>query len=355
MTTFDADVGVVGAGPLGLELAVALKRAGISYVQWEAGQIGSTMQWWAPGTRWFSSAERIAIAGVPLETAFQEKTTREEYLAYLRGIMGQFGLVVRTYERVMTITRPGDATSKGVTADSGFIVRTERRGAACDTCVRRLVLVTGGTARPKLLGIPGEDLPHVSHYFQDPHTYFGQKLLIVGGRNSAAEAALRCHRAGADVAFSYRRAGLDAKDIKYWLFPELETLLKIGKIRGHFSTVPVEITPGAVRLRRVLDGAESLVEADFVLLMTGYAADMELFRQAGVELSADRQRPAYSEATMETNVPGLYVAGTAVAGTQEKYRVFLENCHVHVTRIVAALQGRAVDVIPAATYARPET
>src|SRR4051812_36435597 len=171
------DVAVVGAGPIGLELAVALKRANVDYVHFDARQIGYTISWFAPQTRFFSSNERIAIAGVPLQTPDQNKATREEYLAYLRGIVGQFGLRVNTYEPIVAIERDGD----------GFRLTSQPRGASARTTrCNKLILCTGGTDHPRRLGIPGETLSHVSNYFQDPHEYFGRELLIVGGKNSAA-------------------------------------------------------------------------------------------------------------------------------------------------------------------------
>jgi thioredoxin reductase (NADPH) len=200
-----------------------------------------------------------------------------------------------------------------------------------------LVLCTGGTDHPRRLNIPGEDLPHVSHYFGDPHTYFRTDVLIVGGKNSAVEAALRCHHAGARVSLSYRREMLPEKSIKYWLMPEITGLIKTKRINGHFQTQPVAITPTHVTLAR---GSERIdVPAQFVLLLIGYEQDNKLFKIAGVELSGSCGAPVYDERTMETNVPGLYVAGTAIGGTQDKYTVFIENCHVHVNRIVAALTG----------------
>jgi thioredoxin reductase (NADPH) len=176
-----ADVGIVGAGPIGIELAVALKKAGVSMLQFDARQVGYTISWFAPQTRFFSSNERIAIAGVPLYTMDQSKCTREEYLAYLRGIVEQFNLDIRTYEPVVKVTR----------AEEGFELTTAPAAGERKYRVRRLVLAAGGTAKPRRLHIPGEDLPHVSHYFQDPHRYFRKRLLVVGGRNSAVEAALR--------------------------------------------------------------------------------------------------------------------------------------------------------------------
>ena len=350
----ETDIAIIGGGPIGLELAVAFKKAGFDYLHFEAKQIGQTISWFAPQTRFFSSNERIALAGVPLQTGDQSKATREEYLAYLRSIAMQFDLAVKCYEPIVGIDRGRD----------GFLL-TSRRGAAGSAGItstyraRRVVLATGGTDRPRKLGIPGEDLPHVSHYFQDPHTYFRQNLLIVGGKNSAVEAALRCYQAGANVAISYRRPELPAKSIKYWLMPEIGGLLHAGKIAGHFTTVPTRITPTAVTLQATDEqffpvGKPFDVPADFVLLMTGYEQDHALLKLAGIELNGPQACPVFDERTMETNIPGIYVAGTATGGTQERYTVFLENCHVHVERIVAAIRGEVTDAAEP-HYASPES
>jgi thioredoxin reductase (NADPH) len=213
-----------------------------------------------------------------------------------------------------------------------------------------LILATGGTDHPRRLGIAGESLPHVSAYFQDPHTYFRKRLLIVGGKNSAVEAALRCHHAGAHVSLSYRGSELNAKSIKYWLLPEINDLIKSGRIAGHFNTVVSEITGAHVRLAPCVDGIAggnaTALPFDFVLMLIGYEQDNSLFRVAGVQILGDCGAPVFNELTMETNVPGIYVAGTSVAGTQDKYRVFIENCHVHVGRIVAALTGTTAPGAP---------
>jgi len=342
------DVAVVGAGPIGLELAVALKRAGIDYLHFDARQIGYTISWFAPGTRFFSSNERISIAGVPLQTPDQSKCTREQYLAYLRSVAVQFDLRVNTYEPIVGIERD---------ASGGFVLTTRPAGGNKTCHANRLVLCTGGTDRPRRLAIPGEDLPHVSHYFDDPHKYFRKRLLIVGGKNSAVEAALRCHAAGADVSLSYRRAQLSAKSIKYWLMPEINGLIESGKIPAYFATVPAAITPTHVTLERSDTGGPgepSTYPFDFVLLLIGYEQDITLFKMAGVELSPDCGAPKFNPATMQTSVPGLYVAGTAVGGTQDKYTVFIENCHVHADRIVSALTGAAPPEAPP-PLAQPES
>src|SRR5688572_428246 len=160
-----AEVAIVGAGPIGLELAVALKRAGIDYLHFDGKQVGYTISWFAPQTKFFSSNERIAIAGVPLQTPDQSKATREEYLAYLRGVVQQFDLRFRTYEPIVNIARNDD--------DDSFTLSSQPAGnARAVTRVKKLILATGGTDHPRRLNVPGEDLPHVSHYFKDPHTYF---------------------------------------------------------------------------------------------------------------------------------------------------------------------------------------
>ena len=329
-------VAVVGAGPVGLEVAATLKRRGIDHLHFDAGQVGSTMMWWPNDTRWFSSNERISIAGIPLVTPTQEKATREQYLAYLRTICRTLDLPVRTFEPVTDIDREDGG---------GFTLTTTPASGQRQVRADKVVLAVGGTDRPRKLDVPGEDSPHVHHVMPEPHTFFRRKLLVIGGKNSAVEAALRCHHAGASVALSYRREGLPEKSIKYWLMPEMGGLLEKGAdggIVGHMRTVPVKIGPAHVTLERRIEGQEPEqfdVEADAVLSMIGYEQDNRLFRLAGVELAGADQRPTYDEQTMETNVPGLYVAGTAIGGTQGRYRVFLENCHVHSDRIAAHLCG----------------
>lgn len=314
---------IVGAGPIGIELAVAMKQAGIDYVHFDARQIGYTISWYAPQTRFFSSNERIAIAGAPLITPDQQKATREQYLTYLRGVVEQFDLPIHTYEPVIHIEPASD-----------YFQLTTRPGSGEKTyTAERLILATGGTDRPRLLGVPGEQLPHVSHYFADPHQYFRKKVLIVGGKNSAVEAALRCHHVGAKVTFSYRRPALAEQSIKYWLLPEFRSLIDTGKVQAYFNSHVRRITPTETILS-IEDGPDFGVESDFVLLMTGYEQDGTLLRLAGVKLEGPQQRPLHDPETMQTNIPGLYVAGTAVGGTQDKYTVFIENCHVHVQRIM---------------------
>jgi thioredoxin reductase (NADPH) len=317
-------VAIIGAGPIGLELAVAFKQAGIDYVQFDAGQIGSTIEWYPPLMLFHSSSDRLALAGMPIQTANQQKITREEFLAYLRALVQNFGLTVRTYERVTHVEK---------LQGGGFELRTTN-----DTVrVEKVVLAIGAFHAPRLIDVPGEDLPHATHHFGDPHKYFGKRLLIVGGRNSAVEAAVRCHRAGADVTISYRGDDFDPKVVKFWLLPEVRALIRDGLVRFLPRTSVVEIKPGSV----VLSSGE--VPADFVLLMTGYRQDPTLFDMLGVKLEGIAREPVHDPETMETNVPGVFIAGTAVAGTPpRKVSVIVETCHVHVPRIVAAIRGQRV-------------
>jgi thioredoxin reductase (NADPH) len=314
---------VVGAGPIGLEVAWELKRREVPYLHVDKAQIGSTIGWYPEQTTFFSSPDRIAIAGIPMATPGQRKATKEEYLAYLRQVADARDLDVRTYEEVVALERTG----------SGFLAVTPKGRIEAEA----VVLATGDMAEPREIGIEGEHLPHVSHYFVEPHRYFRKRLLVVGGKNSAVEAALRCWHAGAHVTLSYRRDEFDANAVKYWLLPELKGRIHREEIACYMPSEPLHITPTHVTLR----GPEGdfHVPADFVLLMTGYVADMSLFRMVGADLEGESERPAVDEETMETSVPGLYVAGTASAGTQLGFSLFIENCHIHARRIAAALAG----------------
>jgi thioredoxin reductase (NADPH) len=322
-------VAIIGAGPIGIELAVALKQAGIEYVQFDAAQIGATIQWYPPQMLFHSSSDRLAIAGVPIQTANQQKITREEFLAYLRGVVQQFGLGVRTYERVVGVEKlPG----------GGFELISQALDGEHRTRAEVVVLAIGAFHAPRLIDVPGENLPHVSHYLGDPHTYFGTRLLIVGGRNSSVEAAVRCHRAGADVTISYRGNDFDPKVVKFWLLPEVRALIRDGLVRYLPRTSVREIRRGTV----LLDPLQEIA-ADFVLLMTGYRQDRALFDLFGVAVEGDECHPVHDAETMETNVPGVFIAGTAVAGTPpRKVSVIVETCHVHVPRIVSAIRGQRV-------------
>jgi thioredoxin reductase (NADPH) len=225
--------------------------------------------------------------------------------------------------------------------DGGFEVRTRALAANHRYRCQRIVLATGDMATPNRLNIPGEDLPHVTHYFTDPHRYFRKRLMVVGGRNSAVEAALRCWRAGCQVGISYRKAEFSARWVKPSILPDTMTQIRKGNIGFYPETVPIEIRPGEIVLQSVGEKrGEIVVLADFVLLCTGFVADLSLFESAGVTLVGAERIPEYDPRTMETNVPGVYVAGTAASGDRVRYALFIENSHQHVAKIAVAITGQ---------------
>jgi len=329
------EVAIIGAGPIGIEVAVCLKRANVDLIHFDAHQIGYTMTWWPRNTHFFSTTERLAIAGIPIQNNHQQRITGEEYVAYLRSVVEQFDLSIHTYEPVTALTRLADRFEITTAPLTGM-----RRYQA-----KRVVLAIGDMHFPHRLNIPGEDLPHVSHYFRDPHDYFRRRLLIVGGKNSAVEAALRCWRVGAEVTISYRRPWFDEQRVKHWLMPDLKAQIEAGTIRFLPSTMPVEITPAHVVLVPTHEGqpipgaAPILHETDFVLLATGFRGDQSLLEMVGVELVGENRVPVYDPETMETNVPGLYLAGTVAAGIQQRYVLFIENSHEHAGKITRAITG----------------
>ena len=324
-------IALIGAGPIGLEMAVALKNAGLEYIHFDRGQIAQTISGFPRLMRFFSSSDRIAIAGVPIPGTDESKCTREEYLAYLRSIVMQFDLKVMTYTSVSSIQKKHDGN---------FLIKTVHKEHTRDYTAEKVIAAIGDMHEPNLLHIPGENLPHVFHYFDEPHRFFRSRVMVVGGRNSAVEAAIRCHRCGADVSISYRGAKFRPDSVKYWLRPEIDGLINRGEIEFYKGTVPREISAESVLLERCENGSTFNVGADFVLLMTGYLADLSLLENAGVRLAGDNEQPEFNAQTMETNVPGFYIAGTVTAGRrQKKYRVFIENCHIHVERIIASLTG----------------
>ncbi|HEU5100799.1 MAG TPA: NAD(P)-binding domain-containing protein [Roseiflexaceae bacterium] len=349
------EIAIVGAGPIGLELAACLKRAGVDYIHLDASQIGHTLTWWPRNTSFFSTTERLAIAGVPIQNNHQQRITGEDYLAYLRGVVEQFDLRINSYEPVTAIERRRDYATENTeerqkdpfpvnSAADPFILTTRPLTGERRYLSWRVALAIGDMHWPNRLGIPGEDLPHVSHYFRDPHDYFRRRLLIVGGKNSAAEAALRCWRAGARVTVSYRRDRFDQQRVKHWLLPDVEAQIEAGTIGFLPETTPVEITPAHVVLMpspggRLNGGPPIVHETDFVLLNTGFHGDQSLLEMAGVELRGENRVPAFDPATMETNVPGVYLAGTVAAGIQQRYTLFIENCHDHAGKITQAITG----------------
>lgn len=322
---------VVGAGPIGLETAAVLAEEGHQVVVVDAGPVGATIaRTFPPNTRFFTSPERLAIRGWPVPSTTQEKTNGEEYLAFLRSFVAGKGLDVRTFTQVV-----------GISGERGaFEVATLTPDGTPGTIrCAVIVLATGGTDHPRRLGVPGEDLAMVHHYLGDPHRFFGRRVLVVGGRNSAAESALRLYRVGSQVHLAHRQPQLYER-VKHWIRPDVESLLAEGEIVGHMPRLVTRIEPGCVTLTDAEGVIEEHVAVDDVLLQIGYEQDGAVFGLAGVATELSTGAPVLDEATMESSVPGIYVVGTASAGTQDHFGVFIENSHQHADRVAAALAGR---------------
>jgi thioredoxin reductase (NADPH) len=308
------DVLVVGGGPVGLACALEASRQGLSHVVFEKGSLLNTLVHWPTFTVFFSTPELLEIGGVPFVTA-AAKPTRREGLVYYRKIVERAALNVRLNERVLLVERTG-----------GLFTAVTPKGR---TLARKVVVSTGFFDNPNRLGVPGEDLPKVSHYYTEPFAHAGTEVLVVGGKNSAAEAALDLYRNGARVTMAVRKPSF-GRSVKYWLLPDIENRVKEGGIRAFFETTVEAIEPALVRLNR----AEKVFEIpnDFVFALIGYHPDFDFLRSLGISITEDL-RVVHDSATMETNVPGLYVAGVMAAGA-DIGKLFIENGRVHAVQIV---------------------
>lgn len=324
MTT---EVAIIGAGPIGLAVGAELKRRGRRVLILEKGPIGRTIHWYPRGMRFNSSAANLELLRLPVPSTDGEKPTREEYLAYLRDFVRYHELSVRTYEEVLSIS--GER--------GNFEIGTRRKNGDENLYrAARVVLAIGSNDRPRLLGIPGENLPHVSHYLTDPHDYHGQRVVIVGGRNSAAEAAIRLTSVGARVTMVHRREEFDVDRMKYWIAPEFLGMISRGRIETVMGATVTKIDQHALHADRA-DGTPLRIEADFVLLLVGYIPDYTLIDQLDIATHHEQREPVVDPQTLETNRPGVFCAGTIVAGDQNPYRVFIENALHHPQTIADTL------------------
>jgi len=323
------DLIIVGAGPTGLSAAIAAKARGLDFQVLEQGTLVNSIYRFPPQMVFFTTPELLEIGGLPFVSPY-EKPTRAEALRYYRKVVDTYDLQISFEERALSVERESEegASIFAVQTQSARGVRRVRHG-------RTVIMAIGYYDHPNTLNVPGEDLPHVAHYYGDPHPYYRQRVVVVGGGNSAAEASLDLFRAGAHVTLVHRRASLKST-IKYWVKPDIENRINEGSIAARFNTCLSEIRPTSVVVR----GAAGLEElpADAVFLLTGYHADWNLLASAGVTLDA-RGVPAYDPETFETNVPGLYVAGGALSG-RDTAPIFIENGRFHGERIVEAIAGR---------------
>jgi bacillithiol disulfide reductase len=302
---------IVGAGPIGLACAISARRRGLDPLVIDAGAIVNSIVRYPVGMMFFTTPERLEIGGHPIVCA-GPKPTREEAMMYYRGVARAEGLRVRTFTRLTGAQRSGDVVH----------CELESGGRVESVACARVVLATGYFDRPNLLGVPGEELPHVRHYADEAHLSWGLDVVVVGGKNSAVEFALLLHRAGARVTLVYR--GMTLKpSVKYWLRPDLENRLRAGEIGARFGATVLRIDRRTIEIRNA-DGEEESLPADRVYALTGFVPEFDLFRSMGIDLAPDTARPALDPDTLETNVPGIHMAGSIVAGRAIS-EVFIEN------------------------------
>jgi thioredoxin reductase (NADPH) len=328
----DADIIVVGAGPAGLAVAIAAEEARLSCVIVEKGVLVNAIFSFPHGMTFFTTPELLEIGGLPLVTPY-EKPTRVEALKYYRRVVDTYGLKVALGEEVTAVEKDGEAfrVTTRSTEPEGSASPVERTRRS-----RNVVFATGYYDHPNRLGIPGEELPHVSHYYDEPHPFYRKRVVVVGGKNSAAIAALELYRAGATVTLVHRRDMLSDR-IKYWIRPDIKNRIKEGSIAARFETRVVEITPRHVVVEA--PGGREEIEADAVFLLTGYHPDPELLGRAGVRVDADILKPEHDLDTFETNVPGIYVAGSIVSGRNTNL-TFIETGRFHGAAIVEAIVAK---------------
>ena len=327
------DLIIIGAGPTGLACAIEAETRGLDYLVIEKGCIVNSIRNFPLQMTFFTTPELLEIGGLPFVTPYQ-KPTRLEALKYYRRVADSYGLKLHLYETVLAVEG----------RDDNFQVRTKTRDRQ-SRCyrTRKIVLATGYYDIPNFLNVPGEDLPKVTHYYKEAHPYYGMDVAVIGGKNSAAVAALDLYRAGARVTLIHRGSRLSSS-IKYWIKPDIENRIKAGEIQARFDTAVAEITQRTLELRHRSGETDSL-DNDFVFAMTGYRPDLEFFHSIGIRLEPDDQRPLIDKDSYESNIAGVYLAGVVVAGmfTNE---VFIENGRFHgkvvVDHITEQLKNRAV-------------
>ena len=320
------DVLVIGAGPTGLACAIEVQKIGLRVIVLDKGCLVNSLFHYPAGMVFFTTPELLEIGDIPFTTA-QQKPRREEALEYYRKVAEHYRVDVRQYEWVKTV----------VGKDGNFsITATDRAGRPHDYRTRKVIVSTGYYDLANELGIPGEDLPKVSHYYGEPHPYYDMDVVVIGGKNSAAIAALDLWRHGARVTLVHRESQVH-HHVKYWVKPDLENRIKNGEIDAFFDSNVQEIgidhvvinTPrGPMRLKN-----------DFVLALIGYHPDYDFLRSMGIDLSEELCRPVCDPVSLESNVRGIYVAGVIVAGSRTN-EIFIENGRFHGKQIAEDLKHK---------------
>ena len=321
------DLLVIGAGPCGLAVGIAARARGLSYTIFDRGAVTQAMMEHPTYTTYFSGPEKLEIGGVPFTTA-GDKPTRREALRYYRKVAAYFELGVRQYEEVLRTER----------VDGLFRVTTVKRGEECVYLSHNVVVATGFYDNPRTLTIPGCELPKVSHYFTEPFPYFDQDVVVVGGGNSAADAALVVWREGARVTLVHLFDELD-KGVKAWVKPDIENRIKEGSIPALWQSRLVEIRANEVVVENLGSGERTTLKNDWVLALIGYVPSPGLLLELGVTIDEETGIPAHDVATMESDSPGVFLAGVLAAG-YDANKIFIENGKLHGPLIVDAIAAR---------------
>lgn len=309
------DIIIIGAGPIGLNCALEAEKAGLSYLIIEKGTIVNSLYNYPLYMTFFSTADKLEIADIPfISTA--PKPGRREALEYYQGIARQKKLNINLYEEVLKIGKKDN-----------FLVETIKN----KYYAKKVIISTGFYDIPNLMNVNGENLPKVKHYYSEPYPYAKQKVAVIGSSNSAVDAALETYRKGAEVTMIIRHSEI-SKSVKYWVKPDIENRIKEGSISAYFNAGVLEITPASIIFKDEYQTVHE-IENDFVLAMTGYLPNFEFLRNSGIELKGDCLNPFYNEETMETNVPGLYLAGV-VCGGKDTHLWFIENSRIHAEIIM---------------------
>ncbi len=320
------DLLVVGAGPTGLACAIEAQKVGCRVLLVDKGCVCNSLFHYPAHMTFFTTPELLEIGDIPFPSP-NPKPSRNEALQYYRLVAAHYKLDVRQYHTVERVDG----------ADGAFTIHTEDRfGRPAHLHARKLVISTGYYDLPNYLGIPGEDLSKVHHYYNDPHPYFGMDVVVIGGKNSAAIAALELWRSGARVTLIHRGAEMH-RHVKYWIKPDIENRIKNGEVTALFRSRVVEIGPDVV-LAETPDGLTTL-KNDFVFALTGYHPDFEFLEGLGIRFEGPDRLPVCDPQTLESNVPGIFLAGVIVAGSRTN-EIFIENGRFHGRQIAQALQAR---------------
>lgn len=312
------DVVVIGGGPCGLSAAIELKHKGLDVLVIEKGNIVNSIYQYPTHQTFFSSSLKLSIGRIPFITA-KDKPKRNDALVYYREVVKMEGLLINNFELVQAVHKVSE----------GFHIVTDKAQYKAN----QVVVATGYYDNPNRLKVLGADLPHVHHYFKEAHPYFQKKVLVIGGKNSAIDAALELERAGADVTVIYRGSDYSSS-IKPWILPGFESLVNNGSIAMHFEAEVIEITPKVVKIKK--DQEIFSVESDAVFAMIGYHPDHSFLINMGIQIDEKSGRPLFNEETMETNVKGIYVAGVIAAGNNAN-EIFIENGRFHGDLIANAI------------------